>query len=42
MAAMMKKMKNGGGTIATIDLSGREGEQKLKEINVELTKYYQE
>ena len=42
MAAMMKKAKAGGGMVATIDLSGREGEQKLKEINGELTKYYHE
>ena len=41
MAAMMKKLQNSGSS-APIDLSGREGERKLKEINVELTQYYQE
>lgn len=41
MAAMMKKLQNSGGA-APIDLSGRDGEQKLREINVELTKYYRE
>ena len=29
MAVMVKKMKNGGGTITTIDISGRDGEKKM-------------
>lgn len=41
MAALMKKLQKSGAAVP-IDLSGREGERKLKEINVELTQYYQE
>ena len=42
MEAMIQKKKNGGGIISTIDISGREGEKRLQQINIELTKYYRE